>query len=183
MLAAVVAKGSALASRRKSRYSRHRAMPLAVKERRERHQSAPAVRGLTDERSQIRDGQCSASAETTRTFAQEQDSILNLLKRGQTSINSNLTAAPFGSDRPSDPIPIASRGRNRGSILTFEQASRDFHKPSGFTTGKDSTRRPGRSGSRLNRSLKKSPFFSRPFSDWLSSRLRIDRIGLRQCQP
>ena len=40
MRAAVLAKGSALASRQRSRYSRRRAMPLAVKKRRERHQGA-----------------------------------------------------------------------------------------------------------------------------------------------
>src|SRR4029077_581193 len=40
MLAAVLAKGSALASRQRSRYSRRGAMPLAVKKRRERHQGA-----------------------------------------------------------------------------------------------------------------------------------------------
>jgi hypothetical protein len=119
----MLAKGSALASRRKSRYSRRVAMPLAVKERRERHQSAPAVRGLTDDRS----GHCKGPAETTRMLASEQDIIRDLLKRGQTSINS--------------------------------KASGDFHKPSGFTTRKETLRRPGLSRSRLHRSVKKSAVF------------------------
>jgi hypothetical protein len=46
-------------------------MPLAVKEQRARHQSAPAVRELTEERRQIWKGELSASAEATRTLAQE----------------------------------------------------------------------------------------------------------------
>jgi hypothetical protein len=109
-------------------------MPLAVKGRRERHHSAPPVRGRTDGHSQIQEWQSSASAETTRTLAHSGLSQpLANLDRLQPDCRAIRTRPP------SDAIPVASRkARNLGSILPSEQALRDFHKPSGFTTGKDS---------------------------------------------
>lgn len=138
----------------------------------------PAVRGATDEHSRQR----SASAETTRTLAQEQESIRDLVKCGQTSINSTLARRQFRRDCPSGPIPVRARGRNPGSILPSEQASRDFHKPSGFTTRKDLPRRPGR------RRVPPEPFRKENIAFYTPFRIGrppdfVDRIVVPRCQP
>jgi hypothetical protein len=140
----------------------------------------PAVRGATDEHSRQR----SASAETTRTLAQEQESIRDLVKCGQTSINSTLARRQFRRDRPSlRPNPGQSaRGRNPGSILLSEQASRDFHKPSGFTTGKDSPRRPGRRPVPPEPFRKENIAFDTPFRIGRRADF-VDRIVVPRCQP
>jgi hypothetical protein len=82
MRAAVLAKGSALASRQRSRYSRRGAMPLAVKKRRERHQGAwPRT-----------DNAAHRPERGERSLENE------IMVWTATSTNFNPTVVPFGSE-------------------------------------------------------------------------------------
>jgi hypothetical protein len=124
MLAAAPAKGSALASRG-SRYSRCGAMPLAGKERRERHQGA-----------------------RLRT-----DNAAHRPERGERSLENEImvwTYSRAGKLRTLQPYCSAVR-------------KREFHKPSGFTTEKDSPPRGPRSGSSPSCRLGDDGFFHAPF--------------------
>jgi hypothetical protein len=113
----------------------------------------PAVRGATDEHSRQR----SASAETTRTLAQEQESIRDLVKCGQTSINSTLARRQFRRDRPSGPIPVRARAaatRDQSCYPNRRQETSTNH----LISQQERIRRgdPGGDGSRLNRSVKRT---------------------------